>query len=221
MNPAGAYADRLRSPRRACRVHYPPPMTTIVLASHVPMPWGNVDTDVFAAWGQWVGGIGSMLAVVALGLVTWFEARRRRREDEDSREAHARTVTAIVTRASRQMELGGMKFRPVSWAEVRVDNHGTLPILNVVVESVELRHEGMTYREWYYGDDPALTGPVRVAAVLGPGKATGLGLIGFEGLAESVEPDEDMDWTITISFVDAKGLRWRRAGNTLRRVLGQ
>jgi hypothetical protein len=45
------------------RMAYSAAMLKTYLSSHVPMPWGHIDTDVFAAWGQWAGGCGSILAV--------------------------------------------------------------------------------------------------------------------------------------------------------------
>jgi hypothetical protein len=185
--------------------------------SHVPMPWGNVDTDVFAAWGQWVGGIGSLLAVVALVIITGLDASRRRRETRDTQAAQARTVTAAVERRQND-DRSALWFG--KWSVVDVGNHGTRPILDVAVESIELRLDGACYSDWYVSTRDEQRGAQTLARVIGPGTSASLGALRFDGLADNVQLTEDLDYTITFSFVDAEGLRWRRSGHTLRRILG-
>jgi hypothetical protein len=139
--------------------------------SHVPMPWGNVDTDVFAAWGQWAGGIGSLLAVVALVIITGFDARRRRREQQDAQAAQARTVTGILG----FQELGFHDIAQLRYPAIKIENHGTRPILDVVVESVGLTVSKVQYRDWYisWGRREARAADSRTGACAGQGRTSG------------------------------------------------
>lgn len=209
-------------------------MVITTLASHVPMPWGNVDTDVFAAWGQWAGGIGSIAAVIVALYVITRDSRveRQRRWDAEIAERRAAEVEeekASKLRASLARTVAGAykpipikgrnpgNGREVYWGAskgITVENHGTRPILEVWVEDVVLlnpvggrRLDGWTVDRHKRRQLPVRQ-PVMVASLIGPGDSADIG-----GL--KLEDAENADWDsghlqVTISFLDVDGYRWRR-----------
>lgn len=167
----------------------------MIVASHVPMPWGNVDTDVFAAWGQWAGGIGSLAAVLAALWIAIADTRRRDHEQRDQQAANARTVT---TRCEWTTQDSGLYERNLV---LHVTNHGPRPVLDVHLENAEARVDGKVHRV----GSPRK--PVRLTDVIGPGADhVGTSLL-FNDL-----PDQADDYVLTITFMDADGLYWRRVG---------
>ena len=163
--------------------------------------WG-IDADVFGAWGQWagalVGGVAASTAVYIAGQV----GRRRRRDIEDQQAAQARTITATVALAV------GLTFPRKGWSVIQVANHGQLPVTDVQIH--ELRHQP-------HSDGPLIEAGAAVNAVpgwlcsvLGPGDTATTAPLEDSGQKLDVHGPSAQ---VEISFVDAKGLRWRRNDN--------
>jgi hypothetical protein len=202
-------------------------MVIAALASHVPMPWGYVDTDVFAAWGQWAGGIGSIAAVgVALGVLVrdrrLIEAQRATAEAERQRErVEARVMRARTVVAGR----ADVMYRPypsertnqgVPTVGIEISNHGLTPVMGVILEEIGSNRAGETFRYWSlatpFGRDLIRAGDV-VADVLGPGESAQLPNLDVE-VEQAAQRQGVLDVVITFTFMDAEGYRWRRVGRT-------
>ncbi|ROP37445.1 hypothetical protein [Saccharothrix texasensis] len=182
--------------------------------------WGIVDTDDFAAYGQWAGGIGSLAAVVALAIVTFIDIRRRNAEARDARAAQARTVIAMVETSPTDPEE----------VDVVIYNHGPAPVLNVRLEAVEVVVDGERHSDWGFSPSLNIKDIRFFAPVIAPGESARLRELTFVeyddvvGLPLRTLPltlTLDLPYTITFTFIDAQGIRWRRAGSVLRRILGQ
>ncbi|WP_158846802.1 hypothetical protein [Saccharothrix deserti] len=174
--------------------------------SHVPMPWGPVDTDVFAAWGQWAGGIGSIAAVVVALMLATRDSRSRRKEQKEQQAARAATVTGST---ERKLDDGPFYSQ---WLALVISNHGTHPVMDVKIEDVKIRVGEVTYVKWKLAGGKADSSePYLLAHVIGPQdeKFTSLFFEDAEG-QKYVYEKHPID--ITFSFLDAEGARWRRTG---------
>jgi hypothetical protein len=176
------------------------------------MVWA-MPPDEFGAWGQWAGALGSFLAVgVALGLAIW-DARRRDREARDQLAAQARTVTARLAKADEPDVPKGFTARKVD--VIVVENHGTLPVTNVVIHAAAVYHEPTVRSKWqlwtgahWKGEQEAYL----LAMVLGPGQSVSSPQIRFGDIEEQTKLDLSKGM-VDFTFVDATGLGWRRVAN--------
>lgn len=202
------------------------------------MPWGKVDTDVFAAWGQWAGGIGSILAVIVAFAVLArdrrihhramekaaqqdHEDRERERAEEEARQiGHARTVVgAYVDTETVVMDLPGEQSLRLVHG-VRIGNYGTRPVLEVVLESVTFQayNHGL-YDKWSvspphrFASSAPLTKRFRASDLLAPNEHVELINLRFEGLDRQMSGLGTVE--VTFSFLDAEGVRWRRVGSSV------
>lgn len=178
-------------------------------------PWSD-DPQIFAAWGQWAGGIGSLLAVIVALWLAAVESRRRRREFEDRQAAQARTITATV-------ELASGHGLPMRFLAVVVQNHGQLPITSVAILDVEAWSERLLLKKWELRrvgqPDHGNQSPYKLASVIGPGEGCPSYPLVFADQDDGAKIDLART-RVDISFVDAEGLRWKRENNGLpRRVL--
>jgi hypothetical protein len=125
----------------------------LYIASYVPMPWGHVDTDVFAAWGQWAGG---------------------------------------------------------SAASPLSSPRCTSPSATPAFETVFVTIGDQTFERWALRE--RTSGPIQVASVIGPGESEPITRIRFD-VTNDYDARADWTYTVTFSFQDADGLRWRSIGN--------
>lgn len=193
------------------------------------MPWGDVDTDVFAAWGQWAGGIGSILAVV-VALAVLIRDRRlneeRRREAEEAvareRQEHrlAQARTVVATRAMVPYDYmaydgrGRFSARASESVGVEVTNHGTRPVLEVWIENVQYYFQpGDTARQvdCWFGQEEPRHGRFLIADVLGPRESAAEPHLVVQGYAEEIVRTAGQVM-VTFSYLDAEGYRWKRVG---------
>lgn len=179
--------------------------------------------DEFGAWGQWAGATFAAIAVVVALWVAISDTRRRDRERQDQRAAQARTILSrvdVITTTSTKL---AMTF---SRQVVMVENHGTLPITDVVIHSVAATHKGKRLRKWIFlkSGDVLYQDQLdyRLATVIGPGAFEESPRVAFAELMEQIDdedspalfsPFEMHSAEVTFSFLDAEGVRWRRVAN--------
>ena len=173
----------------------------------------GMSIELFAAWGQWAGGIGALLAVIVALLLAVVDGRRLRRERRDNDAAQARTIFGQV----RQERTEVLPAVVIGLWSVFVDNHGTLPVTDVTVESLLAHHKDGSVSNWKAGDGL----PTTLAKVIAPSESKNGGDIEPIDLVFEKKTDRDgndisgpdmsdYEFTVTITFVDANGARWRR-----------
>jgi hypothetical protein len=148
--------------------------------------WGTV--------GEWVGGVGSMAAAVAAVAIAIRDGRQREQDRRDEQAAQARLVT-VEARAV-------VAFSAV----IEVTNHSTTPVLAVRIEHVHTTPEPSRAQ--------FLEGKSREWGRLDAGeKVSAVCHLWLPDGSKILQPDELTVITAEISFVDARGLRWRRWAN--------
>ncbi|GAA1281319.1 hypothetical protein [Saccharothrix xinjiangensis] len=219
----------------------PAPTTPAAFLAAVPMPWpADVDADVFAAYGQWVGGIGSMagFAAVAVAVLALRHERRAaaaqrhadelgqvereqaaERERHEHRLAQARTVIAARGRVAVEHPVydgrGGFRLGSSEVFGLQVRNYGVRPVLEVMIEDITFStgDPAVEHTSWVFqepGGEPVRE-PFLLADVLGAGESAGQAQFGFDDVPDDVLRDQGT-LTVTFSFLDAEGYRWRRVG---------
>ncbi|WP_253775644.1 hypothetical protein [Goodfellowiella coeruleoviolacea] len=169
------------------------------LAADIDLWWfGPTDADVFAAWGQVLGAAFTLAAVLVALSVSVVDGRRWRAERRDQEVTQARLVLVDLTEAR--------SFRLV------ITNHSASPVMHLTVENVQawsggVRSTRWVLPEWLYPGE-LWHQSVRIQEVMAPGDA-----ISFKYNPEWPEvPDHPFPTavSVTYSFTDAAGLRWRR-----------
>ncbi|MFJ8966985.1 hypothetical protein ACIRG5_47100 [Lentzea sp. NPDC102401] len=124
-----------------------------------------IPTDVFAAWGQWAGGLGSIAAVVVALWIVRRESIRTHRTEEAQRIGRAHAITAAYKTCP--IDDPGQTFR----YGIQVANHGSLPVIDVrvikiaIVETIYSTADALQMRRsWNVDLRGAL--PVHVSDVL-------------------------------------------------------
>lgn len=177
----------------------------IVLAAADVQVWffGQVNADVFAAWGQVIGAAGTLCAVVVAIWIAIRDGRYRDAERRDNEAMHARLVSG--SRASDPPNL------TVSYL-----NYGSCPVTSVRVVDVAGRFGEIHSTGWSIG---GLTEPYVLGAI-GPGQTVTTPPISVTW-PEGQEVDETAAlYYPTIVFFDANGRWWeRRAHDQPRRLL--
>lgn len=203
--------------------------------STVDLFWWSWPTDEFAAWGQWAGGIGAIAAVIT---TLWIMSRDRRKHQaeleqaardaarahereleaaEELRAARARAVVAGYDIEQQPTRLG--KIRP-DWLSpmLKIANHGSTPVLEVVLESVELVDlDGQPYPRWAETiaaareRDPQANQPIQFADVIGPGESQARETDSLYVFWRELGSGEAR-LRATFTFLDIDGYRWRRSG---------
>lgn len=174
-----------------------------------PTIWG-IDPAVFGALSQAIGALGTVGAVaVALGIAI-KDGRRRDRERREEKAAQARTITAVI----EQRKLG--KPMPFLANVVVVANHGTWPIADLLLEDMSGQINRSYVHRWELrqADDrqSRTHGPIPLCEVLGPGEEFVSSAVTFSDTNSNGWVDKDSG-SVTITFLDAHGNRWRRVSN--------
>lgn len=178
-------------------------MHEYVVAAEV---WG-IDADIFAGWGQWFGAIGSIAAVAVALWVAFRDGRRRDVERRDQEKAQARTITSRVGTVA--VTMGPIRGTvPAVW----IENHGTAPITNIILESVSAFVGDQRRTKWSISDH-ADQSPYIVAPVIGPGQAEAAEPLRFTDAEETSRWPDPTTASVTFAFTDALGLTWRKADN--------
>jgi hypothetical protein len=189
-------------------------MSSLIFVSGigVAVVWGieqNKQSDWWAAWGQWIGGIGSIAAAaVAVGIASegWRRADQGRKDNESMQ---ARLVTSEIRYPTPSED-----FRGIGCLRVNVVNHSNEPVH--LPRLVEIQNSAA----WVTGFEDGLAvarkhdyEDYQEPDVLGPGESTDF--LADYVIDESKRPEE-YEWEpgiAVISFTDARGVRWQRRGN--------
>lgn len=155
------------------------------------MPLADRFTDLLTAWSTFGGAVGSILAVVVAYLLLQREIRSRNEEKRDAEAAQARLVIGVV-------EPQGAINQRIHDARVYLVNHSSSPITEIRFGAALSSN---TQRS-----------PERPVLQLGPGQTVVLDWRLDPPIADS-GPDILPTWfKASVSFTDANGLRWTRAG---------
>lgn len=209
---------------------------SIMIAADVDVWWlGKVDADVFAAWGQVIGAIATVAAVLlALGIAIRdghkfrreaeiAEGERARAEQERQRAEHEReraeaerqtvdakqarlvTLHTVVEQPLWTKSALGVG-RPKLQVKSRIVNDSSEAVMDVVIDGIAI-----TYSAWGRRPDTVqIANPQAIPNPLVPG------VLLFWLEATTTWPDDDLPATdevavvITFSFTDANGKRWQR-----------
>lgn len=177
----------------------------VVLADSASQVWffGNVNADVFAAWGQVIGAAGTLLAVVVATWIAIRDGRYRDAERRDNEAMHARLVSGF--RASHPPRL-----------TVSYTNYGSCPVTSVRVVDVAGRCGETRSVSWSIGGskEPYVLGAI------GPGQTVTtppISVVWPEG--QQIDEVAALYYP-TIVFYDTNGRWWeRRAHDQPRRLL--
>lgn len=199
--------------------------------SVVDLFWWQWPTDEFAAWGQWAGGIG---AIAAVGLAWWTIRRDRKKHLQemasaaradsvarlkalaDEEERHAARARSVVAGSGYRStgQHGVTQSMPLTECGVEIANYSSEPVLEVVLERVDLlAPSGEPHHEWL--PDWSVNGglPREVAAVIGSGGGKHLvDLTSVSNVWRHVRSGEGV-LRATFTFLDVEGYRWRRVGS--------
>jgi hypothetical protein len=186
------------------------------------MIWA-MSPDEFGAWGQWAGAVFTAVAVAVALWVAISDSKRRDREREDQRAAQART---IVSRVETITDVANRLNFVFSRQAVVIENHGSLPVTNVVIHSIVATHGGKRLQQWLirartsdeiHQDQSEYS----LASVIGPGEHEASDGVAFMELMEQEEKKKQLSFDrfdvnsaeVDFSFLDAEGIRWRRVAN--------
>jgi hypothetical protein len=158
--------------------------------------FGNVDTDVFAAWGQVVGAAGTLLAVLVALWIAIRDGRYRDAERRDNEAAHARLL--FGSRASNPPRL-----------TVSYTNYGTFPVTSVRIVEVYGRFAETRSTGWSIdgSSEPYVLGSI------GPGQTVTTPPITVNWPAETEADETTALYYPTIVFVDTNGRWWERTAH--------
>ncbi|MGH3778872.1 MAG: hypothetical protein ACRDRR_24585 [Pseudonocardiaceae bacterium] len=170
--------------------------------------------DSVATWlgvaGQWAGAIGTVAAVVvALRLARW-ERRRDTAERRDREAAQARLVTIVVT----YPEYDDRREHNVPWVEIT--NHSQQPVHRPSIESIVGARPSV---RWGRGQTDYIEYSLREVVPASENDRVPFAHFNADGepIDTTVTPGKIEKWVdvdnVTITFMDAAGLRWRRTGN--------
>lgn len=176
--------------------------TAIPTQPSVPAPVTDPTTavEVWAAVGAWAGAVGATFAGIA---ALWIAHQGWRRSDAERRDREMAQARLIVL-----AQVGG-KGNPHT---VSITNYSTAPVFDVVVNFV------------VYYDDPNVRGYGRAAEpvhVLNAGKPRMYAAVDLFQAVEKRDTDgnrviatanKPVRHELSVTFVDAAGLRWRRTG---------
>jgi hypothetical protein len=170
----------------------------VLLGQSYSQVWffGRVDTDVFAAWGQVVGAVGTLLAVVVAMWIAIRDGRYRDAERRDNEAAHARFVFGV--RASDPPRL-----------TVSYTNFGTFPVTSVRFVGIYGHCDQTRSTGWSINGSPE----PYVLGSIGPGQT-----VTTPPIAITWPVGTEVDQTAalyypTIVFVDANGRWWERTAH--------
>lgn len=173
-----------------------PPSSTIDVWFFDPWP-----TDVFAAWGQWAGGIGSILAVVAAVWVVRRDSKIKRRDEHELRVSRARGIIASPAERPPSGD-GGFAISELGF---EVTNHSQAPVLEVEIRAIVVSEvNGRS------GDRKSDARRLSLThRVLGPGdhefqENDTIGKAWDDFRAKKVRI------SLVYSYLDAEGYRWHR-----------
>lgn len=165
--------------------------------------WGPL---ACGTWGEWVAGIGTVLAVfAAITIAVWEAVRQRKRErkrEADEEAGQARAIHVWMTREEAGVDEDG---QPRMEVVLHYYNSSPKPVFDLTVDLEEERALAATFGlgasqapKWPVVPLAAACLPSREAASHRPG------MFGF--------------WTILFwTFRDAEGRRWTATGETLKR----
>ncbi|WP_406693307.1 hypothetical protein REH65_33225 (plasmid) [Saccharopolyspora sp. ID03-671] len=158
----------------------------------------------YSAWGQWVGGVGS---IAAAATALWIaqrdwkradaERRRREAEERDRETAQARSIIVEVRALSD------------SGQEIVVTNYSDNVITDLLV------HGADGPEDWQLSVG-ALTDHPHPVGVLGPGADSAISAMEHRSVDKPIFLQRMIlvdQYRPKITFTDAAGLRWRRVGN--------
>jgi hypothetical protein len=168
----------------------------VVVAASQVWFFGNVDADVFAAWGQVIGAAGTLLAVVVAMWIAIRDGRYRDAERRDNELAHARVVSAA--RASDPPRL-----------TVSYTNYGTFPVTSVRLTDIVGRFKEATSTGWSISgsDEPYVLGAIS------PGQTVTTPPITVDWPEETEVDEKAALYYPTIVFVDTNGRWWERTAH--------
>lgn len=170
----------------------------VLLGESTSQVWffGPVDTDVFAAWGQVIGAIGTLLAVVVALWIAIRDGRYRDAERRDNEAVHARFVFAARTSDPPRLAMG-------------YTNHGTLPVTSVRFVGIFGCYKDVTSTGWSIDG----SSEPYVLAAIGPGQTVTTPTITVTW-PDGVDVDEtEALYYPTVVFVDTNGRWWERTAH--------
>lgn len=165
--------------------------------------FGQVDAEVFAAWGQVIGAAGTLLAVAVAIWIAIRDGRYRDAERRDNEAAHARLVSC--SRASDPPRL-----------TISYTNHGSCPVTSVRIVEVAGRFGETRSTGWSIGGstEPFVLGAIEPGDTV---TTPPVSLVWPEG--HRVDEKAALYYP-TIVFFDTNGRWWeRRAHDQPRRLL--
>lgn len=208
-------------------------MRTETIAVDVNLWWfGRVDANVFAAWGQVIGAIATVAAViVAVGIAIRDGRKSKKEADTAERERQRAELERQRADADRQRseeerrELDAKHARLVllspevgtfrnldtneqyTWVLATITNHGSDPVLDLAILGVEVIN-------FVTGETAAR---VDVQSAGGPNPLMPNQPVAWlearVGWEDGQVPDREIVYMVTtFAFTDVNGKRWRRIG---------
>jgi hypothetical protein len=163
--------------------------------------WWFIHTtaDIWAAWGQWVGGIGTTIAVAIALWVALGDRRHRNSERRDAEAQDARQFLIYPRVSDRELQL-------------LLQNSSDTAIIMLAIDSVHVRSATNEVTVGWSIDNKA---QARLLRGLGPGEAVEFPVnLLWSSATGSVDPElEDSTVTATVRFTDGRGRRWMRSNH--------
>jgi hypothetical protein len=157
--------------------------------------WSDKDANWWSAWGQWVGGVGS---IAAAWVALWLAWHGWQRADDDRRDVDAQQARLVMAQW-RERE------KPV----MQVTNHSFMPIHEIAVEGITAPS---AQPEVSWRCDDGFWGTVQVET-LSPSATDDLPVSYRFVSHDGSSPTRLGRVHAVISYTDAAGRRWQRVGN--------
>jgi hypothetical protein len=158
--------------------------------------FGNVDAEVFAAWGQVLGAFGTFCAVVVAIWIATRDGRYRDAERRDNEALHARLISGFRASDPPGLQIG-------------YTNYGDCPVTSVRLVTIYGRCGDVYSVGW------SIRGSAEpyVLAAIGPGQTVTTPPISISWPdGEKVDPVAALYYP-TVVFFDATGRCWERVAH--------
>lgn len=151
---------------------------------------------------QWqtASAVATCIAVIIALVGVWAEIRHRRRDAADRDAAQARLVFE-----SDEASIGS------HYLDLKIANHSSEPIYVLSLDALRCKQDDREYTEWRLS---ALVMDARSTKnTMRPGEVVTFSVEFFDGpRILPLDPRKPMKYEATISYMDARGLRWSRKG---------